>query len=156
LLENVDARPGILASAIVELGDWHLAYGKIQVAESTYQEAYRVMESMGISSEAADEAFNGPVPKQIPRMATHMYTRRSAGVSSDATLPYHGYIDVSYSIDSQGNVEEITFPDNIQDEAREIQSLIVSSLNIAKYRPYFNNGEFTDTGQLELRYYYAY
>ncbi|MDG2090560.1 MAG: tetratricopeptide repeat protein [Gammaproteobacteria bacterium] len=156
LLKSVEARPGLLASAIVELGDWHFAYGKIQAAGVTYQEAYSMMASMGIPTEAADEAFNEPIPKQIPRMATHMFTSRSAGVSNDINLAYLGYFDVSFNIDSQGNVEGIAFDDSSHDEARNIQSLIVSSLNFAKYRPRFNNGEFIDSERLNLRYYYSY
>jgi len=156
LLKDVEASPRLLASALVELGDWHLAYGKIQTAETTYQEAYNVMASMGIPTEAADEAFNDPIPKQIPRMATHMFTRRSSGISSDANLAYQGYIDVSFNIDGQGNIEDISFGDSSPDEAREIQRFIESSLRMAKYRPYFNNGDLINSERINLRYHYAY
>lgn len=168
LLRAVEARPGFLASALIELGDWHLAYGKIPSAQTAYEDAYRVMvEDMGISTEAADQAFNNPVPYQIPRMATHMFTRRSAGLSSDIDLDYQGYFDVSFSIDSQGNADDIAFlassMDDSQDEeapladqAWRIQSLIQSNLKLAKFRPYFNNQTLVSPGQVNLRYYYAF
>jgi hypothetical protein len=169
LLKNAEARPGFLASALVELGDWHLAYGKIAAADASYKEAYNVMETMGISTEDADQAFNSPIPHQIPRMATHIFTRRSAGVSNDVELNYQGYFDVSFSIDSQGNAENITFlansrddsevqdeDDQEQDSASRIQNLIAYSLNIAKFRPYFNNQNLVSPGQFNLRYYYAH
>jgi len=156
LLRNVETRPGFLASAIVELGDWHLAYGKITAADDAYQEVYNVMDGMGIFTEAADVAFNEPVPYQIPRMATHMFTRRSAGVSNDVALNYQGYVDVSFTIDSQGNADEITFLENNTDEALSIQNFIFSSLRLAKFRPHFNNSEMISSGQMNLRYYYAY
>ncbi|MBN4059811.1 hypothetical protein JYT80_00570 [bacterium AH-315-I11] len=114
------------------------------------------MASMGIPTEAADEAFNDPIPKQIPRMATHMFTRRSSGISSDANLAYQGYIDVSFNIDGQGNIEDISFGDSSPDEAREIQRFIESSLRMAKYRPYFNNGDLINSERINLRYHYAY
>ncbi len=156
LLRNVEARPGFLASAIVELGDWHLAYGKISAAEANYQEAYSVMDGMGIFTEAADEAFNEPVPYQIPRMATHMFTKRSAGVSDDVALNYQGYVDVSFTIDNLGNAGDIIFLENNKDGALRIQNFIDSSLRLAKFRPHFNNSEMISPGQMNLRYYYAY
>ena len=177
LLKNVQARPQFIASALVELGDWHLAYGKIPAAEDSYQEAYAVMEEdMGLSTALADQAFNGPIPHQIPRMATHMFTRRSAGVSNDVALSYLGYFDVSFSIDGQGNADEIVFvarsldalnnnnqePEDedeknaAEDEAKRIQSIIESTIKLAKFRPYFNDQALLSPGQINLRYYYAY
>lgn len=168
LLRAVEARPGFLASALIELGDWHLAYGKIPAAQTAYEDAYRVMvEDMGLSAEAADQAFNNPVPYQIPRMATHMFTRRSAGLSNDIDLDYQGYFDVSFTIDSQGNADDIVFlasnmddvqneEDTTEDLAWRIQSLIQSKLKLAKFRPYFNQQTLVSPGQVKLRYYYAF
>jgi tetratricopeptide (TPR) repeat protein len=165
LLKNIEARPRFLASALIELGDWHLAYGKIPAAEDSYKEAYAVMQDMGISIEAADQAFNGRVPYQIPRMATHMFTRRSAGISNSARLNYQGYFDVSFTIDGQGNADNISLlassmnhdeDENEEDESWRIHNLIKSSLRLAKFRPYFNNQTLVSPGQINLRYYYAY
>ncbi len=158
LLKAVEARPGFLASALIELGDWHLAYGKIPSAQDAYQEAYSVMqEDMGISVEAANEAFNSAVPLQIPRIATHMFTRRSAGVSEYANLNYQGFVDVSFTIDNQGNADGIVFLENSMnnhqdeedalEEIWSIQSLIQSNLRIAKFRPYFNNRSLEAPGK---------
>ncbi len=167
LLKAVEARPEFLASALIELGDWHLAYGKIPSAQNTYQEAYAVMQDeMSMSVEAVNQVFNSPLPLQIPRMATHMFTRRSAGISEDATLNYQGYVDVSFTIDNQGNADDIVFlassMDDYQDEEDalqeiwSIQSLIQSKLKLAKFRPHFNNQTLMGQGQVNLRYYYAY
>lgn len=156
LLESIEASSRFLAPALIELGDWHLAYGKIQAAQSAYQEAYSVMASMGISPEEADAALNDSIPRQVPQVATHMFTRRSAGVPDDIDLVYRGYIDVSFNIDELGNIEDIAFGDSNWEDAQEVQRFISSSLRMAKYRPHISNGELISSRSINLRYYYAY
>ncbi len=155
LLENFEANPRLLAAALSELGDWQLAYGRIQPAQSNYQQAYAVLADSVVSAEYADSMLNDDIPRRIPMMATHLFTRKSAGIASDINLEFQGYIDVSLRLDNQGNVEEIIF-DNVQPEQREIQNLIRSSLRMSKYRPYLRNGELVASRTMTLRFHYAY
>lgn len=156
IFRTFEARPRFIAAAIIELADWQLAYGKIATAEANYQEAYRIMANAGSPSEAVDNALNGIIPKIIPSVATHFYTKKSAGIPADTTLIYQGHIDLSYNIDKLGNVSEVVFHDNNQAEARLLQRIIEDSLLITKFRPIIQNGELLSHGRVNLRYYYAF
>ena len=156
LLKTVEASPSILATSLIELADWQFAYGKIVNAETTYREIYELMASTGNSSRAVDASLNKAIPQQIPRLATHMFTRESAGYDVDTPLDFKGYIDVSYLLDDHGNASEIIFSESTQEDARLIQRFIESSLEVSKFRPILRDGEFLSPGRVELRYYYAY
>ena len=156
VLRSLEARPGLQAAAMIELADWNIAYGKIAAAKQNYQEAYALMTSDQTPVSVIDLALNSDTPRQIPMLATHFYSRKSAGIPEDTSLNYRGYIDVSYTIDAQGNVSEIDFHETTSDEERILQALIKETLEIAKFRPVIQNGEFLSHGQKNLRYYYAY
>lgn len=156
LLRSAEVRPGLLAAAILELADWQLAYGKLAAAEASYQEVYSLMISSGATSEALDAALNRTTPTKIPMLATHFYTKKSAGLPEDTALNYQGYIDVSYTIDDHGNTSEVIFEESEQEELRYLQGLIENSLLITKFRPIIQNGELLSHGLVHMRYYYAY
>ena len=118
VLRSLEARPGLQAAAMIELADWNIAYGKIAAAKQNYQEAYALMTSDQTPVSVIDLALNSDTPRQIPMLATHFYSRKSAGIPEDTSLNYRGYIDVSYTIDAQGNVSEIDFHETTSDEER--------------------------------------
>ncbi len=156
LIESVEGNPRTLASAQIELADWHLAYGKIQAARSAYEDAYATLRALNFSDQQIDASLNLEVPRQIPRSATHLYTRRSAGLPLNAELDYRGYIDVSFTLDRLGNPSDISFSSNDRPESRQIESVISNQLRTAKFRPHFHDGELVEQGRVDLRYYYSY
>ncbi len=156
IMRTVEAPPRMVASALIELADWNLAYGKIQAARDFYEEAYEELISAGFTMRQIDSSLNLAVPRQIPRSATHRFTRRSSGLPVDAELDYRGYIDLSFEVDSLGNAQEVVFTRNDNPEYRQLERVITDYLKTAKFRPHFDNGELVSQGRVELRYYYSY
>jgi hypothetical protein len=151
-----DFRPEALAASLLDLGDWHLAYGKAAAAGSAYSQAYDVLMEAGFSSENIDRGLATDLPTQVPVFATHLYTRRSTGVDGDAELPPRGYIDVSYTVDRLGNARGVRFLGGSSDSATAIERLLDLQLKSMKFRPMLEGGEIESPGLVEARYYYTY
>lgn len=144
------------ATSMIELADWYLAYGRMQAAQNTYQEANDLLIESGFSQEQIDESLQREIPRQVPTIATHLYTRESAGYAYDAELDYRGFIDVSFTLDRQGNPRDVSFASNDRPESPQIQQILSDMLKNAKYRPNLVGGELVSPGQVNLRYFYSY
>lgn len=156
IMRTVDAPSRMIASALIELADWNLAYGQVQSARVIYDEAYQELISAGFSVSEIDDSLNLAIPRQIPRSATHAFTRKSSGLSRNTELEYRGFIDVSFELDNMGNPHEVVFSQNNRPESRQIEQVITDQLRNAKFRPNFRDGVLTSPGLVELRYYYSY
>lgn len=149
-------RPEALAALLLDLADWHLAYGKIAAAGEAYAQAYRVLLAAGFSSANIDLALATEIPPRIPIFATHLYTRQSAGFRPDAELAYDGYVDLSYTVDSLGNAADVRVLGGSSADSAHVEALLERELRSAKFRPTLRGGELTSPGRVEARYYYAY
>jgi tetratricopeptide (TPR) repeat protein len=157
VLRSVEGvRPEAVAAALLDLGDWHLAYGKSQAAKDAYGEAYEVLQTAGFSSANIDIALATAMPIQIPIFATHLYSRISRGLQPGEQLDYKGYTDVSYSVDELGNASDIRILDHSTADASLIETALERHLNTVKFRPVLSDGELHRTERIEARYYYAY
>lgn len=149
-------RPEALAALLLDLGDWRLAYGKAAAAEEAYAEAYRTLLEAGFTAENVDLALRSDLPIQIPLFATHLYTRRSNGMSDDAELRFRGYVDVGYTVDNLGNAADLEFLGRSSEDSPIIERLLESQFKSIKFRPVLRGGELTGPGRIEARYYYSY
>ncbi len=156
IMRTVEAPPNMLGSALIELADWNLAYGRVQAAQDYYTEAYDELMSAGFTAQQIDNSLNLAIPRQIPRSATHPYTRRSSGLPLNAELEYRGYIDVSFELDDVGNPQKVEFSENDRPEYGQIEQILINHLRTAKFRPHFTDGELVNQGRVDLRYYYSY
>jgi tetratricopeptide (TPR) repeat protein len=157
VLRSVEGvRPEVLAAALLDLGDWHLAYGKTAAAEKAYGEARQVLLDAGFSSANIDLALATEMPVQIPVFATHLYSRRSTGVGPNAELDFRGYVDLSYSIDSLGNASNVQILGRSAEDTARIETLIARQLKSMKFRPVLRGGQLVGLGPIEARYYYSY
>jgi hypothetical protein len=148
-------RPEALAAALLDLGDWHLAYGKAAAAEEAYGEARRVLLDAGFSSENIDLALATEMPPPIPIFATRLYSRRSTGTSASAELDFRGYVDLGYTIDRLGNASNVRILGSSTESSR-IAALIERQLRSTKFRPVLSGGKLLSPGLIEARYYFAY
>jgi tetratricopeptide (TPR) repeat protein len=148
-------RPEALAAALLDLGDWHLAYGKAAAAEEAYGEARRVLLDAGFSSENIDLALATEMPPPIPIFATRLYSRRSTGTSASAELDFRGYVDLGYTIDRLGNASNVRILGSSTESSR-IAALIERQLRSTKFRPVLSGGKLLSPGLIEARYYFSY
>ncbi|MAY02643.1 MAG: hypothetical protein CMQ38_06665 [Gammaproteobacteria bacterium] len=156
IMRQGDTPPEMISAALFELADWNLAFGRVAVARTYYEDAYQELISAGLSNSQIDDSMNFAIPLQIPLSATHPFTRKSSGISLDEELEYRGYIDVSFEVDNQGNPQRVIFTENDRPESGQIEQVITNQLRTAKFRPQFSQGQLINSGRVELRYYYSY
>ncbi len=157
ILSSVEGlRPEALAAAHLDLGDWHLSYGKAQAAKLAYRDAYQALVNAGFSTENIDRALATDMPPRIPVFATHLHTRTSRGMNANAELDFEGYVDLSYTIDDLGNAAKVQFIESSSENSSRIERLIEVQLRSTKFRPVLTAGELNSPGTIEARYYYAY
>lgn len=156
-IESVQGVPKeAMATALLDLADWHLAYGKTQPARETYRRATESLLDAGFTAENIDKALVRDIPPQIPVFATHLYTRRSAGSRADQDLNIRGYIDLSFDIDDIGNASDLEITNRSAGTPSQIERLIEVQFRTMRFRPILRNGELVSPGNINLRYYYAY
>lgn len=149
-------RPEALAAALLDLGDWHLAYGKAAAAEDAYGKAYQVLLDAGFTAENIDVALTTQLPVQIPVFVVHLFTLRSTGIRESSELVFRGYVDLTYELDSLGNASNLQFLGSSTDDVAAIERLLERQFKSAKFRPLLDAGELVSPGRIEARYYYAY
>jgi hypothetical protein len=149
-------RPEAISAAQLDLGDWYLSYGKTGAAVKAYRSAYQTLIDAGFSSEKVDVALAVEMPPRIPLFATHLYTRRSMGLSADAQLEIRGHIDVSYIVDNTGNAHEIRFLDSSTEHSDTLEKMLELQLRSMKFRPELAGGQLRSPGEVDVRYYYSY
>jgi len=151
-----DLPPAVIAAAQLDLADWHLAYGKARAAQRLYEDAYELLEDAGIASADIDRALAPDMPPMIPLFATHLFSKESAGLQPDAQLTYNGYIDIAYTVDELGNGVDLEFLESSGEGADRIEALIASQFEAIKFRPVLRRGEPSESGRIEVRYFYAF
>ncbi|MGD8323212.1 MAG: hypothetical protein PVF50_02520 [Gammaproteobacteria bacterium] len=151
-----DLPPAVIASAQLDLADWHLVYGKARAAERLYEESYELLLDAGIAGADIDRALAPDMPPMIPLFATHLYSKQSAGLQADARLAYNGYVDIAYKVDELGNGVDLEFLGSSGEDTDRIEALIESQFKSIKFRPVLRGGELRGSGLIEARYYYAF
>jgi hypothetical protein len=157
VLRSIDGvRPEALAASILNLGDWHLAYGKVAAAKRTYREANDSLLAAGFSAQAIEQALSTELPLRIPVFAIHPYTRGSRGTNVDADFTPRGYVDVRYTVDELGNAHSVEILSESSEEDSIVQRSLALQLRSIKFRPVIRNGDLYAYGQVDTRYYYSY
>jgi hypothetical protein len=157
VLRSVEGvRQEALAAAFLDLGDWHLAYGKAQAAKDAYGQAYQALLDAGFAAENIDRALATDIPVQIPVIATHLYSRASRGIRADAELVYRGYLDLSFTVNELGNAGSLEFRGSSAEDSDAVERLIGLQMRSMKFRPVLDGGQLSSPGRIEARYFYSY
>jgi tetratricopeptide (TPR) repeat protein len=145
------------ALALFDLGDWELAYGRIEPAREAYQSAYQVLRNEGFNDASIDAALAPVAPVAIPRIAAFPATHQTSGSMGLIQNPnYLGYIDISFSIDELGNASDMTILSSSGNDDSRIQNFLERQIELTKFRPLLLSGELTPLESIEYRYYYSY
>jgi hypothetical protein len=157
VLGSVDGvRPEALAAAHLDMGDWHLAYGKVEAATASYGRAYAALLEAGFTSPNVDKALATELPPAIPLFATHLYSKASAGLAPAAEVRFRGFVDLAYTVDALGNANGLEIVGRSEPDTERIEAMIRNQFKSLKFRPTLTGGELAAPGRVEARYYYSY
>ncbi len=139
--------------ALLDIADWYLVFERWSSAEDLYLQAFDLMEANGIDS------INGldypDLPVEVPNFVSSPYSRESNDISSEVTLPYEGYIDMSFSLSRFARPIKIRFISSSEGTTVATERALFEKLRYTKYRLQLTDrSEYSENAYL-VRYYYT-
>jgi len=138
-----------VATALVELADWHLLYSLNEMALEKYQDAYDFLASKDAPSETIAGLFSPDVPIVLPAFD-------SGAPAFDPARRYRGYIDVSIEVGRFGQATEIEMLEASPGVSNGIEKRLRKHISQRRFRPRFVGGRAGRSDQLALRYYFDF
>jgi len=142
--------------ARIELADCHLVFGWQDAAREEYAQAFARARELALSPESMTLLFSPEIPVQLPLFTARPNSREKFSISAETPLNYSGYLDVSYSINSNGTAGGIKVLDKSDRDAYKVADRLRRYLRNAPFRPYIIDGNLVERDQIEMRYYYTF
>lgn len=148
---NPSAAPLQVAEMMLQLGDWHMLFGRHKRGHAQYDAARAYLVDNGVDERQIAALLDPPVPVQLPvfRAAPHSLTQ----LARTAAPEFDGYIDVALTLDRVGSVRTIDVLGKSENAAPAVEARLRKVLRSAPFRP-----RLADTGShdsLAVRYYFA-
>lgn len=142
---NPLATDGELATALLELADWHLMFGDYPTAVRHYRRIWKLMES---DRERRAELFAEPTPLYLPLPSDPGYRLRRAGIQRDGIV--HLALTVTHRGDVIGSKSLDVAPKSI------MEFRVRKAARRARFRPAFRDGQPVKVRGHPLEYTYSY
>jgi TonB family protein len=146
LLEQPERDYVATASALRDIGDWAVAFGKAGYNGTEYQRAWQMLGSAPNGEELRRDWFTGA--KYV------LYEPISPRGLSNAPEAQSGYVTVRFDIDTAGNSENVTLvdssPPGLKDEA------VLRHIRRSRFRPSVANGEVVPSQGMAIRVTFRY
>jgi TonB family protein len=134
------------ATALRDIGDWAVAFGKAGYDGTEYQRAWEMLGSAANGEELRREWFTGA--KYV------LYEPISPRGLSNAPEAQSGYVTVRFDIDTAGNSENVTLVDSspagLKDEA------VLRHIRRSRFRPLVSNGQIVVSQNMAIRVTFRY
>ena len=154
--DDANSTPAQVAQAYLNLGDWHLAYDRVQRSRESYERALAVLNEAG-TAPADISAIVNPKPLiPVPGFALHPYSREFYAVPADAALEYDGYIDINLRINQAGDIRSSRITNVSPDTPQRIRNVLLDFLRSHKMRPLVQDGKLVKESELSLRIHYSF
>ncbi len=151
---NPAAEPVQVAEVMLELGDWHMLFGRENRALDQYEETRAYLQASGTSAADIAALLNPTVPVRLPVFRDPPHGRASA----QELTAYEGYIDVALTLGRSGEVKEVEVLDKSASADSAIEARLKKVLRNAPFRPRLpgeaNVGE-PSADKVALRYNFA-
>jgi tetratricopeptide (TPR) repeat protein len=156
LREMDNASSQELATALAELGDWDMIFRRRSSALALYEEANQTFRPLDMLDEGADGLIRPRLPVSIPAFLAMPYSRAANEVPEGLVLDYKGYIDVEFLVNRYGRTASLEVLGMSEQTAPTVETILVTQLRRAQFRPGVIDGELGKATPYKLRYYYTY
>jgi hypothetical protein len=147
--------PEVIASAELQLADFHLAFGYDERAHPLYLQVYQQLQTNEVDESSIDRILNQANPLFIPDFSEQPYSAAAWGYSLSQDIPYEGYIDVQVTRNPRGEITTITLQSSSKTPTDETVNKLVRLLSFSSSRPSLYRGIPLEDETLNLRYYYS-
>ncbi len=144
-----------IASAQLQLADYHLAFGYTARAHDLYLDVFQQLQAANLDAAEIDALMNPSQTVFIPGFADQPYSAGAWDYSLSDDIPYEGYIDVELERNDRGEFRTYTLISSSGNPSDEVLSILVRLLQSTNSRPTLSDGVPVDSEQVNLRYYYS-
>jgi TonB family protein len=146
LREQPQRDPVATASALRDIGDWAVAFGKTGYDGNEYQQAWQVLGAAPNGEQLRREWFNG-----ANYVLYEPISPRGLSTDPDALS---GHVTVTFDIDTHGNSNNVMLVDSqpvgLKDEA------VLRHIRRSRFRPIVSNGEVIAGQRLAIQVKFRY
>jgi tetratricopeptide (TPR) repeat protein len=138
-----------VATALVELGDWHLLFSQNGTALEWYHQAYDLLVRKDVAIQIVTDLFSPQVPMLLPAFA-------SVSADFEPARGYRGYIDASIKIGRYGESKGVKLVGGSSSTSSDIGKRLTRELTVSRFRPRFVDGKAIRSDQFLRRFYFDY
>lgn len=146
LLAQPDREPLLIAEALRDLGDWEVAFTKVNYEGTEYKRAWELLGEIEGGDELRKQWFSGP-----NYVLREPISQRGISFAPDARA---GHVLVKFDLDTSGRPLNVTVvesePAGFKDEA------VTRHVRRSRFRPQLVNGEPVSIQGLALQFTYRY
>lgn len=150
---NTDATT--LLNTMLNLADWHLLFNRRREAMTVYADSWKLVQSTPGLAEASTNLLQPPLPQQLPAFMALPHSRGHYGIAEDAVVEFDGYIDVSYDLTRNGDVENLRVVASSEGVPTVVERRLRRLLQGAPQRPRLQDGVPVASTGIKVRYYFA-
>ncbi len=138
---NPNSPPAASAKAKVEMGDWHMLFGKWNSAKKIYSDAYQALWDNGATNKEIEAIFGRPA--SLPSLPLIDYEQEGT---------VENYVTVSYDVTEFGKARNIKIIDASVNNKVTMGTRVRKTLKRAKFRPRFDNAKPVGTTGIVQRF----
>lgn len=142
--------------AHLEYADWHLVFAWNDAAISEYGNAWQLAQSLALDNDAMKTLFSPDYPMQLPLFTPKPNSREKFGISRETDLAYDGWIDMRFTINSNGTARNIQLVDQSESTTFGTAARLRRYLKNSPFRPRIADGDTVSREDVTMRYYYAF
>lgn len=150
---NTDAR--VVLNTMLNLADWHLLFNRRRDAVNVYADSWKLAQATPGLAEASTELLHPPLPRQLPAFVALPHSRGHYGIADDAVVTFDGYVDVSYDLTRNGDVDNLRILAASDNVPSLVERRLRRLLQGAPQRPRLQDGVPVASSGIKVRYYFA-
>lgn len=154
--DDATSDPLAVARAYINVGDWHFGFDRTQRGRESYERALAVLAEANIPATEIGSIFNPSPLIPVPGFALHPYSREFYGMAPDAELAFNGFIDMTLSINQNGDVRSSRITAVSENTPQRIRNVLLDFLRGNRMRPLVQDGKLMKESELSLRIHYSF
>ena len=169
ILEVLENNPGITATdkaiAHADLGDWHMLYGRYQLAVNAYQQAHKMMDGEARQKEVISALFGTPAmlpkierrkainssPSNNPHPNSSSAPERTNSIRNNSAVIFENYVNLSVDVTERGAATNLQIQEVHPEGASEFEYRAKRTIRSQIFRPRFENGLPVTTNEFPVR-----
>lgn len=134
---------------LVQIADWELLYSngrnEAEEAIAAYEQAYVLLEEMGVARTAIEQIFSPSTPVVLPAFSSNPLASLEPRDGGE-------HVDVAFEVTKYGEARRVRILETTSGATRADERQLKELISRSRFRPRTTNGEFDDVERVVARY----